>query len=107
MTNHKAMQMALDALDGISRIVDVNYNGQFTLTGAAIKINAQEAITALREALAQPDHIANAGKMIEWVDLTDDEIHAAINEPTEDLEVMMWRENYCRAVIAAFKEKNK
>lgn len=43
----------------------------------------------------------------EWVDLTDDEIHAAINEPTEDLEVMMWRANYCRAVIAAFKEKNK
>jgi len=43
----------------------------------------------------------------EWVDLTDDEIHAAINEPTEDLEVMMWRANYCRAVIAKFKEKNK
>ena len=52
---YRAMQMALEALETTSRIVDVNYNGQFTLTGAAIKVNAQEAITALREALALPE----------------------------------------------------
>jgi hypothetical protein len=43
----------------------------------------------------------------EWVDLTDDEIDTAINEDCEEEDVMWWRANYCRAVIAAFKEKNK
>ena len=64
------------------------------------------SITALREALRNASE-RMAQPQGEWVDLTVDEIHAAINELTEDLEVMMWRADYCRAVIAAFKEKNK
>ena len=72
------------------------------------------SITALREALAQPDHIANAGKVIEpsdydrefwgdgqpqgeWVDLTDEEIW--------NCKKPLYRA-FAREVIAKFKEKN-
>ena len=36
----------------------------------------------------------------EWVDLTDDEIHAIRSKTSSEV-------NFSRAVIAAFKEKNK
>ena len=51
-----AMQMALEALEG--GLWDYG-------PGQDEHDKCNEVITALREALAQPDHIANAGKVIE------------------------------------------
>ena len=105
---YRAMQMALEALK-----VAANGDDYWSY---------DEAIAALKEALAQPDHIANAGKVIEpsyydrefwddgqpqgeWVDLTDDEL--------EEVLAAWWKEDLSmkyadltRSIIAKFKSKN-
>ena len=81
-----AMQMALEALEKLLYGAD---QLRYGVDGG------QEAITALREALAQPQG--------EWVDLTDDEI-----DEIESKILMAGGEHndIYRAVIAKFKEKN-
>jgi hypothetical protein len=132
-----AMQMALEALESWKEWDAWNKADAFDK-------DDDKAITALREALAQPkkpDECANgcpertvcdyctaqpqgdkvcidwdaktdtpvmgykAQPQGEWVDLTDDEILEA-SEDSGDLEVNHWRIEYCREVIAKFKEKN-
>ena len=47
------------------------------------------------------DRFAGGGKVIEWVDLTDDEIALAVGSPIDEIYLADFR-----AVIAKFKEKN-
>lgn len=81
-----AMQMALTTLEELK-------------TNCTIWLESDDAaITALREALAQPQG--------EWVDLTSDELfecdqHSYGNTPWTKMV------SFSRAVIAAFKEKNE
>ena len=80
-----AMQMALTTLEELK-------------TNCTIWLESDDAaITALREALAQPQD--------EWVDLTDDEVNEIVHEKVMDMR--MTYKDLVRAVIAAFKEKNK
>ena len=111
------------------------------------KTKYYKALSTIRTARAQADHIAGSDKMVrepvawgltdetgevldcisnhykttqpctvdydlplyavpvqrQWVDLTDDEIYPMYNEPTCDKDMV----EFARAVIAAFKEKNK
>jgi len=129
-----AMQQALEALE-VSTDWDVGAKGK--------QLQSMKAITALREALAEPDieemtltqiaakheqaakksverHVENVyergDKYFAWIgdnyvqiytapvrtkDLTDDEIHKAFYSKNTGLI------NWIRAVIAAYKEKNK
>lgn len=87
-----AMQMALEALEGVGEqtFFQDGWDG-------VNKLNA--AITALREALAQPQG--------SWVDLTDDEvwnIHSEVLNRTDDGSSTVLA--LVVAVIAKFKEKN-
>lgn len=65
-----AMRQALGALENAPIEYDFHGNPMDVEFGQQL----EKAITALREALAQPDHLANAGKVIEqqepvaWVD---------------------------------------
>ena len=86
-----AMTMALEALSAMLTHMGMDEDEWNKPTFD----QARESITAIKEALAQPDHIANAGKVIEpsdydrefwgdgqpqgeWVYLTDDELKAAL-----------------------------
>jgi len=82
-----AMTMALEALEGINQMCDYEGN-DFKL---------EEEITALREALAQPQG--------EWVDLTDDEKYD-LNEKYHNSDGKPIRLGYDDAIVAKFKEKN-
>ena len=111
----QAMQMALEALEALK-----NTNSYWWQEVHESDLNNMDkAITALREALAQPDHIANAGKVIEpsdydrkfwgdgqpqgeWVDLTPHEVTEAIREGAAD---GGWQ-GFAQRIVAKFKEKN-
>ena len=85
-----AMQQALEALESYSK------SDYIKKQHPKRRANGEKAITALREALAQPQG--------EWVDLTDDDI--------SDTYAIWWRQkhvfgSFTHAVIAKFKEKNK
>ena len=80
-----AMRYALEALEEAHTVIEHRQDVR----------KREEAITALREALAQPQG--------EWVDLTDDDI--------SDTYAIWWRqkhvfESFTHAAIAKFKEKN-
>jgi hypothetical protein len=80
-----AMRCALEALEEAHTVIEHRQDVR----------KREEAITALREALAQPQG--------EWVDLTDDDI--------SDTYAIWWRQkhvfgSFTHAAIAKFKEKN-
>jgi len=86
-----AMQQALEALESCQYVDDGGLGHQ-----EYDETKTDAAITATREALAQPQG--------EWVDLTDDDI--------SDTYAIWWRQkhvfgSFTHAVIAKFKEKNK
>ena len=77
-----AMQQALEALE------ELHYS-----SGTVVAVRKyQSATAALREALDQP---------VKEVELTDDEIAAAVGSPLDEVYLADFR-----AVIAAYKEKN-
>ncbi len=98
------MQMALETLCNVVKPKQGNY---YSLTEVPIDCayKYQQAITALREALAQPqDHSEQDLNMVqgEWVDLTDDELlEIAEIDGADD-----WFFKVMVSVIAKFKEKN-
>lgn len=81
-----AMRCALEALEEAHTVIEHRQDVR----------KREEAITALREALAQPQG--------EWVDLTDDEIKSALTNWFS--EPMYWAVQDAKSAIAKFKEKN-
>lgn len=98
-----AMQMALEALEDLVngwKYIRSSYGDLYGVGWDRAEGKGDTAITALREALAQPQG--------EWVDLTDDEILTAANVSQEDiydLDLLNVLSDV-RAIIAKFKEKN-
>ena len=119
-----AAVLALESLELLSKWMDIR--GMVTVD------NELEAITALREALAQPQETnLRRNKMTErnkctcsdqdkcqgcssptqgeWVDLTDDEVDLVIDETygeSPELYVTQVRHDFSKALLAKFKEKN-
>ncbi len=82
-----AMQLALEALE-VSTDWDMSATGK--------QAQSMRAITALREALAQPPH--------SWIELTDDEVAELIHEKVFDNR--MTYQGLIRSVSDKLKEKN-
>lgn len=104
MTLEQAAQQALEALESCQYVDDGGWGHQ-----EYDETKTDAAITATREALAQPqDHIHDATKKVqgEWVDLTEDEIFAmwivaSSTSPTCDR-----HKHFANALFAKFKSKN-
>jgi hypothetical protein len=116
MTKDEVLKLALEALEGVlddsPKVLDASISG-----GLYEVVQCRDAITAIKEALAQPapymavsndrmtidPHTGNVsiGTVVQrtWVDLTDDEIsEIAINNPPMVHE-------FARAIEAKLKEK--
>lgn len=98
-----AMKQALEALEAMQSYAAAERKG--------LRI-CDEAITALRERLAQPEQelvcmcgICKLGKR-EWVGLTDEEVSEIINREIGFNSCWGPEEKFARAIEAKLKEKN-
>jgi len=107
-----AMKQALDDICS-AKLCEIN-----SMSSRAEMIRLMDkAITALRQALEQPD-LARVGEVgvwgdkREWVGLTDDEVHDAFNfvefvkQVSFDRDRPEWCENFAAYLEAKLKEKN-
>ena len=125
MTKDEALRLAFEALEashflihgnetkgGLAFCMDGYYSGCFDIDSNDKQTN--EAITAIKEALAQPEHCSDCGQKLgdanhihtcspqrTWVGLTDEEV-TKLWESTDD------RDNWelIKRVEAKLKEKN-
>ena len=120
----QAARQALEALEmAVSETLD--YIQKNHLCGAENNhwiVHSKKAITVLREALAEPVKQSISEEAFNWIDanapmfvrdavrpvkeveLTDDELREIMKQPFNQREYM---EQFARAVIAKYKEKNK
>ena len=104
MTKDEALKLALEALENLPAL---NWIPEKDM-------QVQDAITAIKEALAQPEPVIDKSAAIRiatslgwepkrtWVGLTDEEIMDMYNEPRSDAEMIA----FGREVEAKLKEKN-
>ena len=128
MTQTEALRLALEALEashflihgnetkgGLAFCMDGYYSGCFDIDSNDKQTN--EAITAIKKALAQPEHCSDCGQKLgdanhihtcspqrTWVGLTDDEIvlivaECAASHQHTDI-------HFAKAIEAKLKEKN-
>jgi len=98
MTKDEALRLALDALEKLFGIPDMltgENSGDVAVWRLGGSYRTQQAITAIKEALAQPER--------EWVGLTDDEI---IEIRRKTFDAVATNYEVYRAIEAKLKEKN-